>query len=198
MVTEPHTPEYSASLINIFSHFLIQISYISHFHKLPTFFPTSKFSAVNPSFYLSWTSWAIQRISISFHWHLHYLHQWPIWYSNLSTIISQEFFKLLDNAVPPLIYSIHPSCQQYFPLSPESFIFFLFTCSFSSVWKHAASLAHTKTKNKKPLNYYLSSKYYPFLSLFSRVGCTHCRPFLSSHLLWVTYCIWFTSHFFSI
>lgn len=66
----------------------------------------------------------------------------------MSTIISQEFFKLLDNAVPPLTYSIHPSCQQYFPLFPESFIFFLFTCSFSSVWKHVASLAHTKTKNK--------------------------------------------------
>lgn len=56
MITEPHTPEYSASLVNTFSHFPIQILYISHFHKLPTVFPTSKFPNVNLSSYFSWPS----------------------------------------------------------------------------------------------------------------------------------------------
>lgn len=68
----------------------------------------------------------------------------------MSAIVTQEFFKLLDNAVPPLIYSIHPSCQQYFPLFPESFLFlYLF---FLINMETCCYLSHTKkTKDKKNL-----------------------------------------------
>lgn len=99
----------------------------------------------------------------------------------MSAIVTQEFFKLLDNAVPPLTYSIHPSCQQYFPLFPESFIFFLYLFFLINM-ETCCYLSHTKKKQKTkktPFDYHLNSKYYPFLSLFSRVGCTHCYQFSS-------------------
>lgn len=67
-------------------------------------------------------------------------------------------------------------------LSSQNRLFFFFTCSFSSIWKHAAIylILKKKQKTKKtPFDYHLNSKYYPFLSLFSRVGYTHCYQFSS-------------------
>lgn len=67
-------------------------------------------------------------------------------------------------------------------LSSQNRLFFFLYLFFLINMETCCYLSHTK-KNKRqkknPFDYHLNSKYYPFLSLFSRVGCTHCYQFSS-------------------